>query len=148
MLKSVKLTRKMVTIFLLAMTAMMFTSAAMSVESLRGDSALDNNANKAMKFKVKTQQGGFQRSFDLQPPMVPHKVDKYTVTLKNNGCLKCHSKKSHKKEKAPMVGESHFKTRDGKVLEKISSRRYFCSQCHAPQIDGAPLVENTHTDGK
>jgi len=145
MYKTVKTTRKIVSIFLITITAMVFSSTAMSVQSLRGDSSLENKANKASKHKVETKQGGFERSYKLQPPMVPHTVDKYRISLKDNGCLKCHSKKSHKKEKAPMVGESHFKTRDGKTLKTISSRRYFCSQCHAPQVGSSPLVENTHT---
>lgn len=147
MFKNVKrntLVGKMLSIFLLAMTAMMFSSAAFSVQSLRGDSALDSDANKPVKHKVDTVNGGIKRNFKLQPPMVPHKTEKYTVSLKNNGCLKCHSKKSHKKEKAPMVGESHFIGRDGKVSDKISSRRYFCSQCHATQTADNPLVENTY----
>ena len=141
--KPSSLIRKVATLFLLAMTAVMFSSTAFSVESLRGDSELTNKANKAQKHKVTTVSGGIQRSYKLQPPMVPHTIDKYRVTIKDNGCLKCHSKKSHKKEKAPMVGESHFIGRDGKVNETISSRRYFCSQCHAPQVGSNPLVENT-----
>jgi cytochrome c-type protein NapB len=76
------------------------------------------------------------------PPMVPHAVDKYEVNLKYNGCLKCHSEKTYEREKAPKIGDSHYVSRDGKVLETLSSRRYFCNQCHAPQVDAKPLVEN------
>ncbi|MCB1961304.1 MAG: nitrate reductase cytochrome c-type subunit, partial [Rhodocyclaceae bacterium] len=28
-------------------------------------------------------------------------------------------------------------------LSNISPRRYFCNQCHVPQFDAKPLVENT-----
>ena len=49
-----------------------------------------------------------------------------------------------KKEKAPKVGDSHYITRDGKTQDTISMRRYFCSQCHVPQVKSEPLVENTH----
>jgi cytochrome c-type protein NapB len=135
--------KKSLTIFLLAMTAVMFSSAAMAVQSLRGDHPLDADANKVVKHKINTQEGGFERNFKLQPPMVPHKVDKYRITLKGNGCLKCHSEKAYKKEKAPKVGDSHYIDRDGNTLKTISSRRYFCSQCHAPQVKDDPLVENT-----
>jgi len=41
-----------------------------------------------------------------------------------------------------MLGESHFLTRDGKKLDHVSSRRYFCTQCHAPQLEANPLVKN------
>ncbi|OAD21154.1 periplasmiC nitrate reductase, diheme cytochrome c subunit, partial [Candidatus Thiomargarita nelsonii] len=28
-------------------------------------------------------------------------------------------------------------------LANIAPLRYFCTQCHAPQVDAKPLVENT-----
>ena len=64
------------------MTTVMFSSAALSVQSLRGDHALDAKANKVQKHKINTEEGGYERSFKLQPPLVPHKVDKYRITLK------------------------------------------------------------------
>ena len=147
MFKNVKisnfLSRKVISIFLLAMTAVVFSSAALSVQSLRGDSALDSDSNKIVKHRVNTVEGGIKRNFKLQPPMIPHTIDKYQITLKNNGCMKCHSEKAYKKEKAPKVGDSHYVDRDGKTLKQVSSRRYFCNQCHAPQTKDNPLVENT-----
>lgn len=138
------LTKRVVSILLLAMTAIMFSLPAMSVESLRGDSALDADANKASKHKVNSEEGGYERSFELQPPLIPHTVDKYQITLRNNGCMKCHSEKAYKKEKTKRVGDSHYVTRDGKTLKNLSSRRYFCTQCHVPQVKSDPLVENTY----
>lgn len=137
--------KKIMVIILLALTATLFTSMAIAdVQSLRGDTALDAPANKAEKHKLQVQSGGYERNFEQQPPLVPHKVDTYSVTLKNNGCLKCHSEKAFEKEKAPKVGDSHYVTRDGKTLDTISSRRYFCLQCHVPQVSDSPLVENNY----
>ena len=148
MFKPVKITRslsgKVISIFLVAITAVVFSSSAMSVQSLRGDSALDNDSNKIVKHKVDTVEGGIKRNFKLQPPMIPHTTDKYKISIKNNGCMKCHSDKAYKKEKAPKVGDSHYVTRDGKTLDHVSSRRYFCTQCHATQTKDAPLVENVY----
>jgi len=143
-IKPATFTKKVITIMLLAMTAVMFSLPAMSVESLRGDHALTDDANKVGKHKVNTKEGGYKRSFKLQPPMVPHTVDKYKISLKNNGCMKCHSEKAYKKEKAPKVGDSHYINRDGETLKQVSSRRYFCNQCHAPQVKSDPLVENVY----
>lgn len=112
------------------------------IASLRGTHDLSAESVKVSKKKIVSQEGGFERSYKQQPPMIPHKIDKYQITLKNNGCMKCHDEKNYKKEKAPLVGESHFLIRDGKKLDQISSRRYFCSQCHAPQVDAKPLVKN------
>ena len=80
--------------------------------------------------------------------MVPHAVDTYTIDLKNNGCLKCHSDTTYEKEKAPKIGDSHYVTRDGKVQKTISSRRYFCNQCHVAQEDVQPLVKNQFAGAK
>ena len=143
-IKPTTFTKKVISMMLLAMTAVMFSLPAMSVESLRGDHALTDDANKAGKHKVNTKEGGYERNFKLQPPMIPHTIDKYKISIKNNGCMKCHSEKAYKKEKAPKVGDSHYVDRDGKTLKKVSSRRYFCNQCHAPQVKSDPLVENVY----
>ncbi len=136
--------RKVMTLMLLALVAMMFSLPAMSVESLRGDKPLDAKSVKVGKYKVQSEEGGYERNFEKQPPLIPHKIDKYRITLKNNGCLKCHSEKAYKKEDAPKVGDSHYITRDGKTLKHISKRRYFCNQCHVPQVNSDPLVENVY----
>ena len=131
---------------LVSATAVVFAAEAVALDSLRG-ADIEKTSAKPVKHKLVEQTGGFERSYKEQPPMVPHEVDKYEVNLKNNGCLKCHSAATYEKEKSPKVGDSHYITRDGKTLEKISSRRYFCNQCHAPQLKGDPLVENVF-DGR
>jgi len=116
-------------------------SAMADMSSLRGGDLTSASAEPA-KMKLMEVKGGIERSFKEQPPMVPHEVDKYEVNLKVNGCLKCHSEATYEKEKAPKIGASHYLDRDGKVLDTLSSRRYFCNQCHVPQLSGDPLVEN------
>ncbi len=123
-------------------------SASAEVQSLRGDTGI---ADPPKQFTAKRQverKGGFQRSYKLQPPMIPHSIEKDEITLKTNTCLRCHSEKNYEKEKAPKVGDSHFISRDGKTLDTVSSRRYFCNQCHAPQNDAQGLVENTFVGEK
>jgi len=131
---------------LVSATAVVFAGQAAAVDSLRG-ADIEKKSAKPTKHKLVEQSGGFERSYKEQPPMVPHVVDKYEINLKLNGCMKCHSEKTYEKEKAPKVGDSHYVTRDGKTLDTISSRRYFCNQCHAPQLKGDPLVENVF-DGR
>lgn len=113
------------------------------VASLRGENNLDVEAQMFEKKKQVQVQGGIKRSWALQPPSIPHDIAKDRVSLQENTCMKCHNKENHEKEKAPEIGETHYKDRDGKVLTKLSSRRYFCRQCHAPQADAPALVENT-----
>lgn len=127
----------------IALSFFVVGTVSAEVTSLRGANALDAKAEKTKKVKLVKQSGGFDRTWAEQPPMVPHEVDKYRISIRNNGCLKCHDPRTYEKEKAPVVGESHFLTREDKKLETVSKRRWFCSQCHAPQADRSPLVANT-----
>ena len=118
-------------------------SAQAEVTSLRGGTNLDADANPIAKPDQIKKEGGFERSWDLQPPSIPHSIEKDRISLTENTCMKCHSKENFEKEKAPEIGESHYTARDGTMLDKPSARRHFCSQCHTPQADLTPLVENT-----
>ena len=112
------------------------------VVSLRGDSALDANSSAPDRRRQVTKDRGFERDWKTQPPLVPHKIDKDEITLKANTCMKCHGPDTYKKEGAPKVGDSHFVAADGTKMETLNMRRYFCSQCHVPQSDATPIVEN------
>ena len=119
------------------------TVDAAGVKSLRGDQEIDKESVRPGRARPEEVRGGFERTWKEQPPMIPHDISKDRITLQNNGCLKCHSKENYEKEEAPMIGESHFIARDGSKLEHVSQRRWFCNQCHAPQLSARPLVENT-----
>lgn len=83
------------------------------------------------------------RDFVQQPPMVPHKVDEYEVTMNFNRCMDCHSWSRYTETGATKVSLTHFRDRDGGELSNVSPRRYFCLQCHVPLTDAKPLVGNT-----
>jgi len=141
--------KKTIVTLLVACVALMFAGATMAeVTSLRGHQGLEDMSKKPAKKKQKVAEGGFERSYKIQPPTIPHKIDKEQINLKVNTCMKCHSEKTFKKKKAPKVGDSHYIDRGGKVLKTVSTRRYFCNQCHAPQVDASPLVENTFQGAK
>lgn len=128
--------------------AMLIAAPASSseVKSLRGalDIPAQQDAPDIPKLDVVDK---FERNFKSQPPLVPHKSAKYKITLKSNKCLKCHDKKYYKEEEAPMVGKSHYMDAAGKESDKLNMGRYFCNQCHVPQLLAKPLVENTYTGG-
>ena len=84
----------------------------------------------------------FPRDFVQQPPMVPHKVEGYEVTMNFNRCMDCHSWSRYQETGATKVSLTHFKDRDGGELANVSPRRYFCMQCHVSQTDAKPLVTN------
>lgn len=86
------------------------------------------------------------RAYAMQPPVVPHKVEGYQVDKNANRCLMCHGRTRTQESQAPMVSVTHYMDRSGNHLAEISPRRYFCLQCHVPQVPMNPLVENRFTD--
>jgi cytochrome c-type protein NapB len=57
--------------------------------------------------------------------------------------MDCHSAATYQKQKAPKVGDSRFIDRDGKKHAEATGGRYSYVQCHVPQVDAPPLVDNT-----
>jgi cytochrome c-type protein NapB len=111
--------------------------------SLRGDRPLDSLSRRPARAKVMLPDDlDHLRSFKQQPPTIPHGVAKTRISLKNNQCLTCHGDLNYRQAKAPMVSKTHFINRKGQRLGKVSTRYYFCNQCHAPQVDKTPLVKN------
>ena len=117
-----------------------------NVQGLRPNQLTEQDLVPAMtEYVGKTpgEQEKLARSFEQQPPLIPHKIDGYRIDLKGNRCLECHEKPFYKEENAPKIGDSHYKDREGKVLDKISMGRYNCNLCHVPQVNAQPLVSNT-----
>ncbi|MGI9419185.1 MAG: nitrate reductase cytochrome c-type subunit [Geminicoccaceae bacterium] len=86
------------------------------------------------------------RNYPEQPPIIPHKIEGYQVDMRVNKCLTCHSRNAIEDSQAPMVSITHFMDRDGQFLASISPRRYFCNQCHVPQHEVKPLIDNDFVD--
>jgi nitrate reductase (cytochrome), electron transfer subunit len=89
-----------------------------------------------------TPAEGFGRAYRQQPPLIPHKVDAYQITLDNNQCMTCHDWPGNTRVQAPKISETHYVDREGARLDKVAGTRYFCTQCHVPQADAKPLVGN------
>ncbi len=115
--------------------------AVADLNSLRGAHAVPetNAAPELMKF-IKDKEN-VARTFEEQPPVVPHENEKYAINLKENKCLDCHMKQEGKDEaKSVEMSESHFIDRNGNKLDRPAGSRHFCTQCHVPQVDLPPLV--------
>jgi len=102
----------------------------------------------------------FARSYENAPPMIPHSVEGLVpITRKNNACLGCHMPNVAKSMGATPISPTHFKDFFAATKEKlqkfkgaakvhsdpndIAPQRFNCTQCHAPQANAKPLVENT-----
>ena len=112
----------------------------------------------------------FDRAFENAPPMIPHDIEgMLPITIGNNQCVMCHDPavaasmgaipfpKSHLTNFRPETklsedgtmlqeGKHLDNTIDIKVVEKpletLSGTRFNCSQCHAPQSEGANTPKN------
>ena len=131
----------LLTVTLLGLSTM---STAQSVDVANANLDIPIEAkSQADMFKVDRDQPPIQRNYLQQPPIIPHTVKGYKITKNFNKCLDCHAWNRVQETGATKVGISHFKDRDGKELKNISPRRYFCLQCHVPQYNAKPLVNNT-----
>ena len=112
------------------------------VKSLRGISELDETRPADKHKRVLKDREVVERNYVHQPPVIPHQVRGYKVDLNSNKCMACHGWKYVKEVGATKVSPTHFETREGMILSDMSPRRYFCLQCHVPQVDAKPLVKN------
>lgn len=86
------------------------------------------------------------RAYPDQPPIIPHSIEGYQLSVNANRCLSCHKREFMQASGAPMISVTHYMTRDGQMLADVSPRRYFCTACHVPQADTRPLVPNAFKD--
>ncbi|WP_163933524.1 nitrate reductase cytochrome c-type subunit [Paraferrimonas sp. SM1919] len=113
------------------------------LESLRGSSELSHTRPADPLKKVPRDQYDIESNYVFQPPLIPHHIRNYELSLNANMCLACHGWKNAKEMGATKISVTHFTDRDGNVLADVSPRRYFCVQCHVPQNDARQLVGNT-----
>lgn len=126
----------------LGLSAIVSSAMAEHVTSLRGSNNLEEGSNTVHIRQVQQDREPIERDYVQQPPLVPHKIEGYRINLKFNKCLSCHSWKNYRKAKATKISLTHFADRHDNAMSNVSSRRYFCTQCHVPQMNATPLVEN------
>ncbi|HEU5275168.1 MAG TPA: nitrate reductase cytochrome c-type subunit [Xanthobacteraceae bacterium] len=134
---------------LIAAAALVATSALAAGETfsaLRGSTPLDQEGPAPVMMPEQNTAQREARNYPEQPPVIPHSIEGYEISLRGNKCLSCHARSRVQESQAPMVSITHFSDRDGQFLASISPRRYFCTQCHVPQHAVRPPVENDFVD--
>lgn len=142
--------KKFMQITLVAVAALVGAAGAASagdMKSLRGEVAIDE-ADAAPQVYETMEGSRFSPNFRQQPPLIPHKVDKYEIDLKVNQCLRCHDWPYNVQENAPKVSETHYVSREGQRLDKIAGTRWFCTSCHVSQAKTEALVKNNFQSAK
>ena len=110
------------------------------VESLRGPTAIPEESTPPMLKNYPKERTRPDLQYIGQPPLIPHSIRGYEITAKSNKCLMCHSWENAVTMNATRISITHFMDRDGKVLADVSPTRYFCTQCHVPQVNARPLI--------
>ncbi len=128
----------------------------------------DKAAPAETKYGTSAPMSGYkiERAYQNAPPMIPHDVEGLMeITPDNNACIGCHEAavapsmnatpipKSHYinfRPKDKLEGDNFVKGVDNmknevsiKPIDTISSARFNCTACHAPQSTGELAVENT-----
>lgn len=122
-------------------------SHAQGVSTMRGADVSEADAAPSAKAYLGSKpgaQGVIARTFDKQPPLIPHKVEGFDdITPTDNACLDCHINDKFRGQKIPRMGTSHFlPSNDPKAPAEVSMSRWQCNSCHVPQVDAPALVEN------
>ena len=111
--------------------------------SLRGNTELDITRPADPFKRVIRDRSTYVSDYVYQPPLIPHSIRNYELSTNANKCLSCHSFKKARDSGATKISVTHYATREGQVLSDVSPRRYFCLQCHVPQVAADALIENT-----
>lgn len=125
---------------LLVFAGIAWAQSVGTLDSLRG-AALDEAAPLDETFHPDEKR--FARNYRQQPPLIPHSIDQYQIDLKANRCLSCHDWTVAGERRAPTLSMTHYLDRDGNQLDTVAGTRWFCNQCHVPQLDAPELVQNT-----
>ena len=133
----------------LAAALMLFAAVAFAqapgklVDPMRGTTPIPEATQPPRLTNWVNDDARVPRNYAMQPPIIPHRVDGYQVDKNFNKCLDCHSRSKTLFSGAVPVSVTHYNDRDGKVLDQVSTRRYFCLQCHVSQEPMKPLIGNT-----
>ena len=113
------------------------------VDAMRGPVPIPDESRPPLLGNAVNNDVRRPRNYDMQPPTIPHRVDGYQIDKSFNKCLDCHARAKTAFSQAIPVSATHYIDRNGKVLDHVSTRRYFCMQCHVAQDPVQPLVGNS-----
>lgn len=100
-----------------------------------------------------------KRAYSGAPPQIPHNIEAFLPVGKTrNMCKVCHDKRDtfdangktkRVKGQPTAIPASHYidhRLNTGEIGKTVIGARTVCTQCHVPQANVQPLVENTFDD--
>ena len=115
---------------------------------LRGTVPLDKEPVSPLMPKMVNDDIRKGRAFAMQPPVIPHQIENYQIDRNFNKCMTCHGRDRVPESQAPMVSVTHFMDRNNNFRSEVTPQRYFCTQCHVPQMEVKAPVGNTFVDAE
>ena len=116
---------------------------------IRKESIYEEEKEKPEHGEYSTTEPGkskrIERAFENSPPLIPHDLTgMLPIAETNNSCLNCHMPEHAGSVGATPIPKSHFFDIDtGKDLgAKLDGKRYFCMECHAPQVNIPEAIKN------
>jgi cytochrome c-type protein NapB len=139
---------------IVALACVVFLSAGASIaqtandsfDALRGDTPINDEGTPPPIAAPQNTSEQEVRNYPEQPPLIPHSIEGYQIDANSNKCLSCHARSRTRESGAPMLSVTHFMDRSEQILASVSPRRYFCTQCHVPQYQVKPPVDNNFVD--
>jgi nitrate reductase (cytochrome), electron transfer subunit len=130
----------------LGATVAITQTMAQTLSALRGPTPIDQAVPADPLTPEQNTSEREPRNYPEQPPLIPHSIEGYEVSIHGNKCLSCHARSRVGESQAPMISITHFADRDGQFRASVSPRRYFCTECHVPQHDVQVPVKNDFVD--
>jgi nitrate reductase (cytochrome), electron transfer subunit len=136
--------RKSLLVCMLALMSLV-VHAAETVQTLRGSIGVMELGQIPAPERQAITSRPAPRDYPLQPPRIPHNVQGLLIQTRVNMCLACHARQTEQRSHAAKLPDSHFLDRAGNFSgDIVAPRRWFCVQCHVPQVDTSPLVSSTY----
>jgi cytochrome c-type protein NapB len=135
-----------ISLLIAALPVIALAAPAGLADAMRGPTPLDDEPHPPVLGNAENKDVRRNRAFAMQPPTIPHKIDGYQLDRNANRCLSCHSRTRIEETRAIPIPATHYMDRDGTMLGEVSTRRYFCTQCHVTQDEVKPLVDNRYLD--
>ena len=96
--------------------------AADFVDAMRGTVPINETTHAPTRSNAENKDILRERTYFLQPPTIPHKIDNYQLDKNANRCMFCHARTKAEQSKAIPVSITHYMDRDGNLLADISPR--------------------------
>ena len=124
---------------------MLPASATEMAQSLRGAIGVNDLGKAPPPERQKITSKPVPRDYPQQPPLIPHNVQGLLIQTRVNMCLACHARQTEPRSIAAKLPNSHFLNHEGSTSsDTVAPRRWFCVQCHVPQVDTTLLVSNIY----